>query len=727
VQGVVTIWDLRGTQTKQEILLPQRDDYSPNLMDAPFLAFTSSGKQLLVRNYSDRVIRVIDIASGSEVRNYSDASYINCIAISADGKLLSAGTENRQIITWDTGNGKELSRWTLSYPLVSLAYSPDGKSLASIDQDLAPVIWDVPTGKKKQTLPARTRTIHVSWSTDGGSLLVARAPDQVVRWNLSDQTEKIINLPRHWVSGPLLSVKPAEKGEQLILGSSGRRGNNVAKLRLVPLDHPEKALAFDGYDLGQHYAIHSAARKQWLTIGSSGDDRLRAWDDQGKVVADYALPLADTTLKSFSCNAAGTRLCYGDQSGRAHLVDAIAGKLLKTIEAFPRACYDTEFSLDGKSIIVTDLRNVKLFDAETGMMQKSYEVHTSDPLRTILSHDGTRLATMNYVQEEENVALRIFETSTGKVLATNMKLASHQQSFAFSHDGRNLHIVNNRGRSTGVNVYESATGKERFAVDLPAPYLYTSSQSRISPDGRWLAVPVFGTEPEQYAMVIWKMGSSREPYILTGHRGSISSSHFSSDSSQLITVCSDSTMLVWDLKRLTLPADSTLNEKDYPQLWTGLASNDASKAFTTIYRFANEPKAAEWLGLQITSSSQAVDKDQITLWIKQLDSSKYAERESASKQLLKVAGIAKTALKLALLDNPTPERKRRIEQILTQAEESTSLTENPLQFSRALEALELMGTPAAHKQLEQIAQRSDNLGQEAREAAMRLGHRLQRD
>ncbi len=220
------------------------------------------------------------------------------------------------------------------------------------------------------------------------------------------------------------------------------------------------------------------------------------------------------------------------------------------------------------------------------------------------------------------------------------------------------------------------------------------------------------------------MGSTREPYVLTGHRGAITSCYFSADSRHLLTVCNDSTMLVWDLTRWTLPGQSEPGENDFQQQWSILASNDAVKAFHAIYRWGNHPSAAEWLGKQIMSSAVSIDKEQILTWIKQLNGNRFLDREQATKQLIKYAGSAKQELKAALASTSEVETRRRLEQILSQAEETTSLTENPLQFSRAIEALELMGTSEAHQQLLLIAKRNDTLGQEARDAASRLGYRL---
>lgn len=717
--GMLTIWDLRGGQARQELQLPQREDYSNTLMDAPFLALLSNNKQALVKNYSDRTIRLIDLENGQELKSFQDGSTaLNCIALSPDTRWLAAGTENRQVIVWDLQKGNEATRLSHDYPLVCLAFSPDSQQLATLDQDLSPKVWNLATGKVQLSLPAKTRSSGISWGLDGKSLLVARQPDQILRWNLADTSEKTYALPRGWVNGPLLSCLSKDHGETLLLGSLGRRGNNFAKLRRIDLDHLEASQQFDGYDNGSIFPMYLGHRQQWASIGSTGDDILRYWDARGKVSSAIKLPITEQSLRSYSVGPQGKLAALSCTDGRILVIDTATGKLIHLIRAFNRACYDTEFTADGEALIATDLRTVKVFQMSTGAESKSYDLQTTDPARTVISPDGFRIASMMYVPEDEQMQLRIIEARSGKVLSGESRLPVQQQNFYYSPDGRNVIMLANRGRNTGgISIVEAASGKTRFQTELPASYPYLGSHARISPDGKWLVVPASGNDTEQYAALLWRLGEKKEPIVLAGHRGAVLTANFSSDSKQLVTVSADTTMVVWDMQRLadaTLPA---LDDKAFEKLWQDLGDQDTQRSFAAVHRLSREPNAAKWIVRQIVEKSIIINPELIKGWISQLNAVKFSDREEASKQLIRHAMMARNQIKAAIEQADSAEAKRRLEQILEQARGGTGLANNPLQYSRAMEALELMGSLEA---LQQLSQRKDSLGQEARESVLRL-------
>lgn len=724
-QGVLMVWDLRGGQARQEMLLPQRDEYSTVMMDMPFLAFTSNNKHLLVKNYSEKAIHHFDLETGMEMRSYQDVSAaLTTMTISPDGHTLAAGTEGRQVILWDTRSGKELKRLQHDYPLVSLDFSPNGQRLAAMDQDLAPRIWNLATGKELHTLPARTRSVGICWSTDGESLYVARQPDQLLTWNLKDQQEKTVAVPRGWVAGPLYTYTTKSNTDGLILGSLGRRGNNVSRVRQVDLLHLEQAGKFDGYESGNVFAFYLPYRKQWASIGTSNDNVLRLWDEQGRSTQSFVLPLGEVTLRCFSVNSSGKLIALSAYDGRTFIIDVTNGQIQRTVTAFNRSCYDVEFSAEGDAIVLTDVRHVKVIQLSTGKELKSYEISSTDPPRSLISSDGSRIASLVYMPEDEQLNMRILEARTGRVLSNEVKMLVQNQNFYFSPDGRNILIFGNRGRPGGISVIEAASGKVRFQAELPAPYQFLSNQARISPDGRWLVACGSGNDADQYAAILWRIGAKPDPTILQGHRGMVISVIFSNDSKQLLSTSYDSTMLVWNLNRYApLPA-TPLDEAGYAKLWKELADQDATKASQAIHRLAEQPQAAHWLGNQIAEKAVILKPEQIKEWISQLNSTQFNVREEATKQLIRHSVQARNALKAASADPASTEVKRRLDQILTAVRENNGLSDNPLQTTRAIEALEIIGTSDALKELEQLAERKDTIGSEARNASLRLKHRV---
>ncbi len=114
--------------------------------------------------------------------------FINQIAYSADGKLLAAGTGDREVMLWQTHNNQSygLLRGHESF-VEAIAFSPLDYTLASGGTDGALRLWDAQNGECLRTLPGHTRGIYgLAFSPDG--LIVASASeDQTVRlWQVSD-------------------------------------------------------------------------------------------------------------------------------------------------------------------------------------------------------------------------------------------------------------------------------------------------------------------------------------------------------------------------------------------------------------------------------------------------------------------------------------------------------------------------------------------------------------
>src|SRR5262245_22593851 len=72
-----------------------------------------------------------------------------CLAFSADGKLLAAGNSDRTARLWDTTTGKEVVRCHGDGlgGVEQVALSPDGGTLATLDPERGVRLWDARTGQ----------------------------------------------------------------------------------------------------------------------------------------------------------------------------------------------------------------------------------------------------------------------------------------------------------------------------------------------------------------------------------------------------------------------------------------------------------------------------------------------------------------------------------------------------------------------------------------------------
>jgi hypothetical protein len=116
----------------------------------------------------------------------------------------------------------------------------------------------------------------------------------------------------------------------------------------------------------------------------------------------------------------------------------------------------------------------------------------------------------------------------------------------------------------------------------------------------------------------------------------------------------------------------------------------------------------------------------VTQLLADLDSDRYRVRDLARKGLEEMEEAAEPFLRQALKNNPSLEARRRLEKLLGRIEEALKATGGVspklLQLLRGVEALERIGTPAARRALQTVADRApdDNLGAEARAALGRL-------
>jgi hypothetical protein len=109
--------------------------------------------------------------------------------------------------------------------------------------------------------------------------------------------------------------------------------------------------------------------------------------------------------------------------------------------------------------------------------------------------------------------------------------------------------------------------------------------------------------------------------------------------------------------------------------------------------------------------------------IRQLDSERFTEREIAQKQLCGVGRAAEDLLRSALNDNPSPEMKQRLTQILARGKgDWVRPTGEDLGALRAVAVLEAIGTAPARELLKDWAngKPGERLTLEARGALVRL-------
>jgi eukaryotic-like serine/threonine-protein kinase len=110
------------------------------------VAFSSDSKYLFTCGDSD--VYMWDIATGKKAKAFEGkGSYlVNSMSLSADGRRLLTGGEDKMLRLWDTATGKEI----VSYPghtmaILAVGISDDGRRALSGQQDGLIRYWGLPT------------------------------------------------------------------------------------------------------------------------------------------------------------------------------------------------------------------------------------------------------------------------------------------------------------------------------------------------------------------------------------------------------------------------------------------------------------------------------------------------------------------------------------------------------------------------------------------------------
>jgi hypothetical protein len=88
--------------------------------------------------------------------------------------------------------------------------------------------------------------------------------------------------------------------------------------------------------------------------------------------------------------------------------------------------------------------------------------------------------------------------------------------------------------------------------------------------------------------------------------------------------------------------------------------------------------------------------------IKDLDDDRFSVRDKASRELAELGHFAEPSLKKVLDRQPSLETRKRVEELLRKLEEAGPSPEE-LRVLRAVEVLEMIGTPEAKGVLESLA------------------------
>jgi RNA polymerase sigma factor (sigma-70 family) len=719
----VTLWDAANGKEKGQLL--------NSLREVRGIAFSPDGKMLAAIGPGDAVIYLVDTSTGAELRRLQEQSGIHCVAFAPNCKYLATGSVGGVVRLWDPATGAErlhrsgdcgrihavafspdskllayagedgtIRLWNGSFAdeprrleghakdVSSLSFSPDGQHLVSAGQDGTIRLWTVTTGRQLRTLgDKREAPIAVTFSRDGELLASSHRDGTLALWD-PRTGRKLRGWPAH--ASPAATVAFSPDGKTLASGGaweSGVRLWNVA----------------DGKELHAADAPHGPVEYlRWSADGqtllSAGRERRVVWWDlkTGAPRRQVYSPAPDWT--AFTLAADGKTLamsCLMDRTVRVgDLNSDRPPRVLGEQDVLVRAI---GFSPDGR-LLATGGRDtpIHLWDVMEG--KKSRTLGEAGDMVGCLtfSPDGKSLAygRSRIGNEADTKTLRLMDVATGKELHS-FDSGGYVSAVCFSPDGATLAAWHDMPDKHLVRLWDVATGRElcRYAGHQASGWALA-----FSPDGKLIASGGGDVQRRDNAVHLWEAATGKLIRRFDGHHSGVSSLAFSPDGCKLASGGGDATILIWDAT--VRPRQPVRTEKELEAYWETLAGEDAARAYEAVCTLAAAAEQAVPLLEKHLHPVPRPGAPAVARLIADLNSDDFAVRQKAEEELGKLGEAAVAPLRKALADKPALEVRRRLQQLIDQAQARGG---DWLRLLRVVQVLERMHTPPARRLLESLA------------------------
>jgi WD40 repeat protein len=643
--------------------------------DIRAISFFAKGKTLAAGTRSG--VRFFDVVTGKEVRHVAPKLQIRDLAASPDDKVLAAAVDST-VRRWDLANGEELPSFPAKEFTSWVAFVPDGKWLVSSDQFSVIQFWDLASRKDHYQIRSAghlTNSRPFDISRDGKTLAYSFKTG-IGFWNISQKRN--VDMPGH--QGRISALFFAPDGRTLASGS-------------------------------------------W-------DNTVRIWDrTSGKELKRWQLPGGDFTgITGLSYSPDGRRLAAAGDDGAVRLWDTETAKELAPLSTRPNVSHwpdrsrEVAYSPDGKFLIALGERSIRIWETAGAKELPTIKVdsiqqgHTFEKLA--ISPDSKVLA-VGLSGGSPKVLVHDL-VGEGKPRLLDLGGRGRLYQLAFSPDGRMLALGGNfypnfpnTDVSYMLELRETVTGALRWRI----PGKNAVSALAFAPDHRTLILALRSGDLRRPVsdVMFWDL---EEIGRINGHYHTVSQLAVSPDGRWLATGSEDSTVLIWDLAKLVprKPARK-LSARELNDLFTDLASDDGPRAYrATRVLAAGGSKTVAFLNDILQRLVKGAEAKRIAGLVVQLEKSEFALRQQAQQKLAELGEFAEPALQQALQEKPSLEFRRRAEKLIAQ------MGSTRWRLLRAVEVLEVIGTPEARRTLEVIVQGPPHaaLTREANKALGRL-------
>jgi WD40 repeat protein/transcriptional regulator with XRE-family HTH domain len=451
---------------------------------------------------------------------------VNCVAVSADGALVAAGTLGGDVRVWQVADRMALvSVHGHTGSIGGVALSADGRTLASGGFDGTVRLAHAQTGQPVATLLGHTGGVFdVDLSADGQTVASCGADGTVRLWNAADGRPQA---SLHGHTGGVYSVALSADGRTI--ASGGLDGT----LRLWDATGHRPPTILDGPPGG---VVRVALSADGRTVAGCGlDGTVQVW------TADGSRPLAvlhghSGGVYSVALSADGGIVASGGFDGTVRLWETGTQRALATLLTKTGAVYGVALSPDGRTVASGSLDGtVNLWEVDGGRPLATLQGYSSGIWGVGVSADGRTLASGSF-----DGTVRLWATASGHLLAT---MRGHRGVYgvALSADGR---VVASGGTDGTVRLWESPSGRSLAILE---GHVGGVIDVVVSGDGRLVA-----SGGNDGIVRIWETSTARLLTALQVNTGAVYGVALGADGQLLATGGVDGMVRLFDTASLQL-------------------------------------------------------------------------------------------------------------------------------------------------------------------------------